>query len=269
MQPAIGLVVALNAEAIALIGRGPWRQGDVCLFRRSHLTRDTPLLIARSGIGMRQAGSAAEWLVREGVFALGVSGISGGLSPDLGPGDLIVADAVLKEGNGYNLVWKGDRRLADLTSSALRAKGLSPYCGAIMTVHEPVFSVRKKEALYNESRALAVDMESAAVAAVARNAGLPFFAIRSVCDPCTVSVPEALSECLDPRGRVRPFHLLRRLMLSPRLLLDLGPMKGYFSMALNGLRQAWCNQVKEGLAAWLLTSRNAHIQSLDRTAPVR
>ena len=132
MNAAIGLVVALNAEASALIGHGRWQHAGGCLFRRSRLIDNTYLIVARSGMGAKNASMASQWLIREGVAALAVSGVSGGLAPELSPGDLIVADAVIQEkGNQCQQVWKKGAGFVDMVYRVLLDKGLPAYLGPI------------------------------------------------------------------------------------------------------------------------------------------
>ena len=79
MNSTIGLVVALPAEARALIGYGRWQRTEGYLFRCSRLNNRTDLVVVRSGLGLENASSASQRMVAEGVVALGVSGVSGPL----------------------------------------------------------------------------------------------------------------------------------------------------------------------------------------------
>ena len=92
MNSAIGLVIAFPAEARALFGRGSWQRREGRVFRHLNLNRDTGLLIVRSGLGRVAASNAAAWLVKKGVAALSVLGVSGGLDPSLASGDVVLVD---------------------------------------------------------------------------------------------------------------------------------------------------------------------------------
>ncbi|MFO7598972.1 MAG: hypothetical protein R6X27_04085 [Candidatus Desulfacyla sp.] len=240
MNPAIGLVVALGAEARALIGHGRWQQAEGCLFRRSRLTDSTHLIVARSGMGSKNASTASRWLIGEGVSGLAVSGVSGGLSPDLAPGDLVLADSVIQDdGNPIKETRKVSSACVDMAYGALMDRRLPAYRGPIITVQRPVLSAGEKQALFAKTRALAVDMESAAVAAAAGNAGLPFLAFRAVSDPASCSIPHDLFDSIDQKARVRPFHLLKMLLLKRVLMSDLVRTKRDFDAALAGVGRAW------------------------------
>lgn len=252
MNPAIGLVVALPAEARALMGRGRWQHAEGHLFRRSRLNNRTHLVIVRSGLGMENAFLASQWLVAEGVVALGASGVSGGLDPKLEPGDLVLADSVIqKNGNTCKQVWEGNSKFVEIVYTALIAKGIPAYRGPIITVQKPVLSARNKQALFTKTKALATDMESAAVAVVANKAGLPFFALRTMCDVATRTVPIEIFDCLNQAGHVRLLHLFRMLLLKPPLVSDLLRSKRDFAVALATLRRAWHTQISSSLPALL------------------
>jgi len=248
MNPAIGLVVALSAEARALVGRGRWQQAEGCLFRRSRLTDSTHLIVVRSGMGSKNASTASMWLIGEGVSGLAVSGVSGGLSPDLAPGDLVLADSVIQDnGNPINETREVSSACVDMAYGALMDRRLPAYRGPILTVQRPVLSAGEKHALFAKTRALAVDMESAAVAAAAGNAGLPFLAFRAVCDAAGRSIPDDFLDFVNQEGRVRLLRLFRRLFLRPTLVSDLLRMNRDFDTALAGLGRAWRVTIREVL----------------------
>jgi len=252
MNPAIGLVVALPAEARALIGRGRWQRTKGLLFRRSRLNSRTHLIVVRSGLGMENAFLASQWLIAEGVVALVASGVSGGLDPKLEPGDLVLADSVIQEnGNTCQKVWEGNSKFVEIVYAALIAKGIPVHRGPIITAQKPVLSARNKQALFTKTKALAADMESAAVAAVANKAGLPFFALRTMCDVATRTVPIEIFDCLNQAGRVRLLHLFRMLLIRPALVSDLLRTRKDFNAALATLGRAWHTQISSSLPALL------------------
>ncbi len=127
-------------------------------------------LIACAGASTRRAGLEAERLVEAGAVALVSYGIAGGLDPGLEPGALVLPDAVAPP-DGPALPTHGPWREA-LLAVALE-RGLAPAGGVIAGSDRAVSSVAEKRDLQAASGAVAVDMESHAVALVAREAGLP------------------------------------------------------------------------------------------------
>lgn len=252
MNSTIGLIVALPAEARALIGRGRWQHTGEHHIRRTPLNNDTHLVVVRSGLGMENALLASQGLIAEGVVALGASGVSGGLDPELEPGDLVLADSVIKKnGSTCQQVWKGNSEFVEIVYAALMAKGIPTYRGPIITVQKPVLSAPNKQAFFQETKALAADMESAAVAVVADKAGLPFFALRAVCDAATRTVPMESFDCLNQAGHVRLSYLFRMLLLRPALVSDLLRTRKDFTMALASLGRAWNSEIRRNLPSLL------------------
>jgi len=252
MTDAIGLIVAMDAEARALVGFRRWQLAGKWPLLRSRLTETIHLLIVRSGLGLDNAAAASEWLIQQGVGAVGVTGVCGGLAPQLAPGDLILPDGVMQEERGlFRHVWRGDTGLGDADLRALREEGLTMHRGPILSVQAPVLSRQEKASLFERSGALAVDMESAAAALAARGASLPFFAFRAVCDGAVQSVPRELADCLRPKGGVHLFTLFQRVAMKPSLVSNLFQMKRDVDAALTTLRHAWHRQMRGRVAALL------------------
>jgi hypothetical protein len=88
-------------------------------------------------------------------------------------------------------------------SSVLPPKSLTYNGDRSFRFKSRFWMLKGKRALFDRTKALAVDMETAAVARAANQSGLPFFAFRIICDPANVSVPEALFRCVDEKGKPR------------------------------------------------------------------
>ena len=238
MNSAVGLVVALPAEARALSGGcRPWKRKNGHLYRCFSLKDGTVLVAVQSGMGMENAFSAALWLAEEGVAALGSCGVSGGLDQRLVPGDVVLADAVWLEGEeACHSIWKREGGAVEAASDHFSGpKRRNVHWGSIITVRQPVLTKAHKKSLFERTGALAVDMESAAVAQAAYEMHLPFFALRAVCDPADVSIPESLYLCVDHKGRPRFFHLIWQLFKEPSLMPHLLRMRREFAAATAGI----------------------------------
>jgi adenosylhomocysteine nucleosidase len=248
MNSAIGLVIALPAEARALLGRGPWQRQGGQVFRHALLGKDTGLIAVRSGLGMENSLAAGRWLTKKDVAALGSLGVSGGLDPSLEPGDIILADSVAqKSGDTLEQVWEAPPPFVDTALAVLKGRQIPVYRGAIITVQRPLLSARDKKRLFAQTRALAIDMESAGVALAAKEANLPFFALRAICDPATRTLPGDLFNSLDQAGHIHLFHILRMLLLKPALVSDLLRAKRDFAAASASLGHAWNVLIKNNL----------------------
>jgi adenosylhomocysteine nucleosidase len=235
MNKTIGIVAALPGEARALVGRRFWEKTNGFLHCRVVLKDGADLAVVQSGMGMENAFSAAHWLSKKGVGALGCFGVSGGLDPGLGIGDLVFADAVfMEQDDGISLAWKRGGRNSEVTFLCGEAKDIAVRWGPIVTVKEAVLNAADKQALFDRTGVLAVDMETAAVVRAASQSGLPFFAVRAVCDRADVSIPESLYQCVDQKGRPRFSYLFRRIIRKPSMISHLLRMKKDFNAALAG-----------------------------------
>lgn len=203
----VGVVTGLAREAACLdaVARGHERgknSGDA-------------LRVLCLGMGPRAAAEAAAELLAAGCSALASFGTAGGLAPELTAGDVVIASIVVTPGGGsWAVAESWQTCLVTALQQALQP-GISVVTGPLAGVDAPVVSAAEKEALNNRTGALAVDMESHAVAEVAATRAVPFVAIRAVLDPAGQAVPAWLGQVVDARGEPRIGPLLRGLLAHP------------------------------------------------------
>ena len=229
----LGMVVALPGEAKAMLGRCQWSShGELELYSSGGLASGNTLWV-RCGMGPERAAKAGAYLIEHGVTHLGIAGVSGGLDPDLRSGQLVLASEVVDEdGNRWPVDPSFHRALTACFGSEIRT-------GGILTTASPLLTSAQKALRFERCKALAVDMESAAVARVAASSGRPFFAIRAICDEANRSVPAALFDLVDELGRPRLLKLIGSLLHQPTLLPVLMRMQADFDRALRALRCGW------------------------------
>jgi len=88
--------------------------------------------------------------------------------------------------------------------------------GALYSGGAVVATAAEKQALFTRTGAVAVDLESAAVAAAAARHALPFAVLRAICDPASRSLPQAALVALDPtNGTVDIRAVLRETLQHP------------------------------------------------------
>jgi len=165
-------------------------------------------LISCAGANLQRAHDGARALIDQGAGALMSFGLAGGLAPDTVPGDLLCATEVLDMSGGK---WPTDAAWRQTQVAALNADAES----ALLTSPEPVTSIEMKVRLHRDHGAMAVDMESAAVAAVAADANLPFVALRVIVDPAGRAIPPSALSGLGPNGEQRPLAVLAALLTRP------------------------------------------------------
>lgn len=225
----IGIITGLAAEA-ATLGPGPLR-------------------VVLSAADPARASQAARSLVAGGARLLVSYGLAAGLDPRLGPGAVLLPEAVfphegaveMSEPLGVRdrlqrLVAPGrgaerppepppggallptDRVARDSLRQALggRVEG-----GVLAGVEAPVTRPERKLALFAQTRALGADMESHAVARAARAAGIPFVVLRVVGDPSNRAVPRCALAGIAEDGRVAGGAVARGLLRRPWECCDL------------------------------------------------
>jgi adenosylhomocysteine nucleosidase len=198
----IGLVAALPAEAACLGGR-------LCEDMSASLGPHRRLLL--SGVGPDNARRAATRLADEGVTALISWGSAGGLHPDMPPGALLLPKFILTvEGRTFAVTEDWRSRIQQLMACRFTV-----YEGGLLQSSQPVTTVEQKKALFARTAAVAVDMESAAIAEVALSRGLSFVAVRAVLDPSSRSLPRSVTDAVDANGSVRMRALVMGLMRRP------------------------------------------------------
>ncbi len=159
----------------------------------------------------------AQSLVEAGATALASWGMAGGLDPALGAGAILLPTEVLgPDGRTFNTEQGWRNRL----SAAIAAH--APVCsGRLLTSPRAVGSVADKAELFRATGAVAVDMESAAIGAVAGQRRLPFIAVRVVVDSAADVLPRAVTAAADKEGHLQIGRLIGALALAPNELAPL------------------------------------------------
>ena len=170
-----------------------------------------------AGVGPLRARLAAENLLRKGASALLSWGCAGGLVSNLSPGSLILPKTVIA---ADQTVFRVDARWHGYLCNRLAGR-LDFYTEPLAENSAVLLHPSEKKALFSRTGAVAVDMESAAVATVAQKAGVPFVAIRAIVESADMTIPRSLLAAVDEFGRLRPFVLAIRLAAHPRELLPL------------------------------------------------
>jgi adenosylhomocysteine nucleosidase len=176
------------------------------------------MTVVQSGIGDQRAAAAARLLVRRFTPQALVSfGFAGGLLPGMAPGTLIIGAQLVRAMGSRHTPVDADHTLVEQFVAATRGTGLLVRQGRMITTPHPVADTLSKAELAHKSGACAVDMETAGIAEVAREAGLPWVAVRAVVDTAEENLPAACLHTLRTDGRVALGPLVRTLCRSPRL----------------------------------------------------
>lgn len=225
---AVGIVVALQAEARVLT------QAQVLPGRVLELADGGRLWLA--GMGQAAAGQGARALADSGVQALASFGVAGALDPSLRSGVLLCPSQVVDE---HGRVYACDPAWCERLCQRLTRVGVPVrYDQALASVATTLGDGAAKRAAAKRYGCAAVDLESAAVAAVARECGLPFMALRAIVDERDDVLPPALQQAIDHWGRPKPAAVLLALLRQPLLLGRLPGLSRRMGKALTALRSA-------------------------------
>jgi nucleoside phosphorylase len=176
---------------------------------------------------------ALTWLLDQPNFPKLIisAGFSGALCAGLNIADIIVATDVIDEGGGsWPAPWP--EQIARDTFQR----------GKILTVSGTVAQPHEKLALGQKHDAIAVDMETAIVARICSERGIPFGCVRAISD----DVYTPLSADVDyviVNGRVSGWRLLWRLLCRPRFAAELWRLAKHTRLAADRLAVALCQLI--------------------------
>jgi adenosylhomocysteine nucleosidase len=155
--------------------------------------------------GGTEAGAAlaAARLLDTGASGLVSFGLAGGLDPALKPGDLLVPAKVLTESGSF-----------------CAAPGLAEHFGGmggsgIWGGSRVAATIGDKKGLFLRSGAVAIDLESGAVARAAHGRGVPFVAVRAICDPADRDLPSAALVALGSTGGIGLLRVMAEVLRHP------------------------------------------------------
>jgi len=191
--------------------------------------------LVQSGMGPKRAAEATRALLAEispgdaapsgnrggevaGVGGILSFGVAGAVQANLQIGDVVVVRSVcqLEQGVAGPLA-----RLADLpgearqaAAEALRARGARLVDGTAVTTR----GEQKLDSQSAEMENPVLEMETAAIAAAAAQAGVPLLALRGISDNPQEPIPLDLAEMLDGEYRLRPGKMLEAVLRRPHIL---------------------------------------------------
>lgn len=220
MRARLGVITGLGAEA-RIIEKAA-RRGGV----------SDSIVVRRTGARAARARAHAAVMVENGTDGLLSFGVAGALDPSLSPGDLILATAIRTVDGAIRpcaTAWRA--RLAARLGSVAVHEG--EILGSNVLVDDPESKVR----LFRSSGALALDMESLAVAEIAGRSDVSFLAVRAIADPASRAPPSRSLELITENGEVRVGAAFAALAARPGLIPHFAGLAGDTRAALRTLRR--------------------------------
>lgn len=219
-----GIVVALPEELGTLTSKKIDK--GCCVFIADSI------VLAYSGAGAGNAKTASELLLAQGATQLISWGCAAALDEYLKPGDLVLADR-LTDAEGARI--DSDPDWHSHTTNLLSPQ-LKVHIGTLTGSNRIVATGKDKQQLHRQTGAIALDMESIAIAKVAGQHNLPFLAIRTIADPANMDLPKAISHALNDQGDIVLAKLLLFIALHPAEIPGLIKLGLHFNAAKNTLK---------------------------------
>lgn len=227
----IAILVAVRQELRPILHRADANH----VVRQEHLDfhegtlAGQPVALLALGIGKECARMAAEITIRCYRPDLVISaGFGGGLQPHVQDGDIVVGTDILelRKDQGTEIAWDSTHKPACLARiNGNSTPELRVHYGKIITTDEMVLRATNKARIGKATGALAVDMETSAVATVCAAKKTDCLAVRCITDNDHEDLPEDFNDFFV-LGQLRAKRVLSSCARDPRVLADLARL-GY------------------------------------------
>jgi adenosylhomocysteine nucleosidase len=174
------------------------------------------IAVVESGTGMAKAERATRELIAVHSPSWILScGFAGALQPQLAVGDIVAVNHCVDDA--------GRDLQIDLKMESDPSRRL--HVGRLATVSKIVRTVAEKHALAAKTEALAVDMETFAVAQVCRELQRKFLAFRTISDDLSADLPPEVMSIFGDTGAVRFGAVVGSLWKRPSSITDLWKLR--------------------------------------------
>ena len=219
----IGLIAAIPQESEALLRCiTGWKRIALGSFRgyRFELAGHSCLLIT-SGMGVRRASAATRILVETSAPRILISfGIAGAVESDLQIGDVITIKSVcqLVQGVPGPLLplssWP--EAAQEAAAQALSQRGARLLTGTAITTSGPQIV----EYLPGKMLHPILEMETAGIAQVAAEKGVPLLSLRAISDGPCAPIPFDLGKIMDEDANLQVGRLLKAIARNPKIVFQ-------------------------------------------------
>lgn len=219
----LGIIAALPFE-VACFTNKKINPGDYQVIAQN-------IFVYAAGMGFDNATQAVQTLINSNIDAFVSWGVAGALDTSLVSGDIVLPESVIDNNEQqYNV----DARWHAVLKNKLKQDSVIS-AGSIVSTQNLQHNPQLKSKLHQSSQAIAIDMESAAIARAASQANKPFVIIRSIFDTASMSLPQSSTNATDQYGKVSIPKLISGLIQSPGELLQYPNLISSFTKAKNSL----------------------------------
>ncbi|AAR35273.1 nucleosidase [Geobacter sulfurreducens] len=222
----IGLIAAMPDETRPLLrrlrGATLLAQQPFPLWRAQ--VGDADIWLAQSGMGPKRAESVAERFAEVASPDVMVSfGFGGGVLPGLSVGDLVMGTWCLHyDGRDFTLVAGIDAPLACSVMKALAQRtSLAVTAGTVITSGAILAKHLVAPLIPAAVTSPVLDMETAAVASISAQRGIPLLALRAITDDAAEEFGFSLDEFTDAELNIKPYRVVTTLLRKPWIMPQL------------------------------------------------
>lgn len=177
------------------------------LAAEARIARGPDVIVISGGADRLVLGRRIEAALARGASTILSFGIAGALDPSLKPGTCVIARTVIDE----DAVWRVDAAWSDAIALKLGHAVRADIAG----VDRLIDGVADKRALFARCGAASVDMESHIAARMAHSHGVPFAALRVICDSALTALPRSAARALRDDGSIDVTHVVKSLLRHP------------------------------------------------------
>jgi adenosylhomocysteine nucleosidase len=219
------IVAALYEEVARLRGRLRFKTlaaPDGMLAFSASVPPAARVVLVLSGTGPRRASAAAAWGIGEYKPDVVIStGFAGGCQDSAETGELVIPTELGSLGgrpgqpSPEGPLIRPDPGLVELISRAATGSADAVLCGLLVSAPSVAADPVQKRAISSALCAVAVDMESYAIAEAANAGDIPFVAVRAISDSLDSRLPSFVRRVTAPRSRWRGLAAARSLVIRP------------------------------------------------------
>jgi adenosylhomocysteine nucleosidase len=163
-------------------------------------------------------------------------GFASALHQDMKIGDLVVGESASFFNQDHPAFYPSDKRLLLLAGEVLEntnpagSERVAGFKGPLLTVRRIIEHAAEKKTLASTTGAIALDMESAAIAGVAADARIAYLPVRAISDLVDENLG-GISHFFSEKGAFRPFGGLLYLLFHPTDLIHMGRLRAHTTVA--------------------------------------
>lgn len=195
------------------------------------------ILLLRTGVGPLKTRQRLPELTKGHLPQCVISiGCAGALRPDMRIGDVVISEKLIDD-TSEGCMYFPSASLIETAKECCRKSRIPFHVGSTVSTAIVAATPEDKSSLAQKHAAIAVDMESAHVAAWAEELGVSMLSIRTISDSSTDRIPPELSSMFDPNGKILLSKAARLFVGRPGLFLSLIHLKSKFDRSFGNLEK--------------------------------